>query len=103
MGVHTHCEGETRDITTVVDDVLIIGSVLPEVVILPQLIKGSSQIVAPTSTDFENSDSGKSDSSGSDSDDTPTSKGDKVTKSFHPDGVSSKANMRDVINSTNCL
>ena len=98
MGVQPHCEGEIRDLTIVVDDVFITGFVITEVVILPPLIKGSSQIAAPTSTD-----SGKLDSSGSNSDDTTTSKGDKVTKSFHPDGGSSKANMRDVVNSTNHL
>ena len=53
VGVHPHCEGETRDLTTVVDDVLITGFVIPEMVILPPLIKGYSQIAAPTSTESE--------------------------------------------------
>ena len=57
VGVEPHYEGETKDLTLNVDDVLITGSLLPEVVILPPLIKGSSQIVAPISIDSGNSDS----------------------------------------------
>ena len=40
VGVQPHCEGETRDLTLNVDDVLITGSLLPEVVIVSTTDQG---------------------------------------------------------------
>ena len=48
VGVQPHCEGETRNVTTYVDDVLNAGSLLPEVLLLPPPIKESGDDAAPS-------------------------------------------------------
>ena len=48
MGVQPHCEKETRIVTTEDDDVLNSGSLFPEVLLLPPLIKSSGDDAAPS-------------------------------------------------------
>ena len=163
VGVQPHYEGETKNVTTYVDDVLNARSLLPEVLLLPPPIKESGDDEAPskmstytyydqiwvysaleafkcgiskedfmvisnlqrldiinaleqpepirlslqnhilTSEDKNSIDSENSDSTASDPDSPPAPQGDKVTRSFLPHGVSSKAEMGDLIISINHL
>ena len=168
VGVQPHSEGETRSVTTYVDNVLNAGSLLHEVLPLPPPIKGSGDDAAPskilaytyydqiwvysaleafkcgiykedfvvisnlqrldritglekpepirlslqnqimTSEDKDSTNSADLDSENTDSDPTdfdrpPAPKGDKVTRSFLHHGVSSKAQLANIIKSINSL
>ena len=47
VGVKPHCEGETRNVTTYVDDVMNAGCLLPEVLLLPPRNRESGEDEAP--------------------------------------------------------
>ena len=51
-GVQPHNEGETRSVTTYIDDVLNARSLLPEVLLLPPPIKESGDDAAPTTANL---------------------------------------------------
>ena len=159
VGAQSHCEGETRIVTTTYDDILHSGSLLPEVLLLPPPITGSSDDVAPSTTNFKVHEftyydqiwvysaleafkhgiykedfvlisniqrlhkinalekpkpirlslsnqiptSEDEDSTTSDYDNPLAPKGDKVTRSFLPHGVSSNVELGDLITSINHL
>ena len=47
VGAQSHCEGETRNVTTFVDDVMNASCLLPEVLLLPPHNRESGEDEAP--------------------------------------------------------